>query len=112
MGVPYNVFWEEDSDMVEVYLKANRLKREEENFDAWLNGLYTSYALSTVLGSMFAKKGSKPKSYLEKPLELYKKEEQITREESSRKLYNKFRSVMSHFNNKKLQERNKNRFKE
>ena len=110
MGVPYSVFWEDDSDMVNVYIEKARLERDEFNNRSWVQGMYVHQALQSVLGTMFGKKNSKPVEYPQEPLPLYKQKEQLTREENSRKLYSQFKCATSHFNSKKVQEKNKNRF--
>ena len=109
MGVPYSVFWEDDSDMVNVYIEKARLERDEFNNRSWIQGMYTHQALQSVLGTMFGKKNAKPVEYPQVPLPLYK-QKQLTREENSRKLYNQFKAVTSQFNSKKVQEKNKKRF--
>ena len=110
MGVPYHVFWEDDADMVEVYLEKYRLDRERFNEDAWIQGIYTNIAMSTVMANAFRKKHDKEVQYVNEPLELFKTQEDEDREKNSRKLYEQFKSVMGHFNNKKIQEKNKRRF--
>lgn len=61
--------------MVRSYYKADRVKTERLNYEAWLYGVYTTKALEATLGNVFKKKGAKPIEYPEKPIEFYKSEE-------------------------------------
>lgn len=57
------------------YREAYEARQEQENFNAWLNGLYVYKAFETVMANAFSPKGTPPVKYLDKPLDLFKKNE-------------------------------------
>ena len=73
-------YWEESPFLAVVYRKAYRLKREAENEQAWLQGLYIYDAVAVCLGNAFSKKGSKKLNYLEHPIEIFPLTEQQKKE--------------------------------
>ena len=69
MGVPYKEFWHGDYTQLAEYRKSFEIQRERANYDAWLQGAYFYDALCAVspVLNAFAKRGTKPSPYLEKP---------------------------------------------
>ena len=67
----YNQFWEESPYLVVAYRKAYKLKRELDNEQAWLQGLYVCDAFAVCLKNAFAKRGAKKENYFEKPLDIF-----------------------------------------
>ena len=67
-------YWDGPPSLVRYYREAHRLKVEEDNQRAWIQGLYFKAALDASLSSIFGK-GSRKGKYLEKPLELFPKSE-------------------------------------
>ena len=90
--MPIAEFWEEEPDLLWTYRKSyieqKKMESEMMNYNAWLNGLYVYDAISVVAHNLFAKKGTSPKSYFEKPLELGKN---ISEEEKRKKLEDSIR---------------------
>ena len=78
IGMSYQDFWEGDVDMCNYYLEAHKIKQREKNEELWLQGYYFYTALLDVAPILqaFAKKGTKPSKYLERPLALSEEEEQ------------------------------------
>ena len=68
-------YWYESPHLVKYYRQAHKLKMEEQNQIAWIQGLYFKAALDSTLGTMFKRKGAKNVPYLEKPLEIFPKTE-------------------------------------
>ena len=68
----YEQFWEDHNDLVKAYRTADKVRLERENFNAWLQGKYFYDALCCVAPVMhaFAKRGTKPIKYHDKPLEI------------------------------------------
>lgn len=102
LGMSYDEFWNDDPTRIHAYIKSAQLKRERENYMAWLTGRYIYDALvasSPMFNSM--SKRNKPFEYLDKPYELKseetEREETIEREKVS-KSANMFEGVMSMFN--------------
>lgn len=71
MGMTPTQYWEESPYLAVAYRKAYRLKREAENEQAWLQGLYVFDAFAVCLANAFAKRGSKKQNYIEKPIDIY-----------------------------------------
>jgi hypothetical protein len=71
MGMSYEQYWEQSPYLVVAYRKAYRLRRETENEQAWLQGLYVLDAFAVVMANVFAKRGSKRQEYLERPIDIY-----------------------------------------
>ena len=71
MGMTPAQYWEQSPYLVVAYRKAYRLRRETENEQAWLQGLYVFDAFAVCLANAFAKRGSKKQTYLEKPIDIY-----------------------------------------
>ena len=82
MGMTESQFWDGDPYLAKFYDKAYRLKREIENEQAWLEGLYNLDAFAVVLANAFSKRGSKQQKYLERPIDIYP----LTEEEKQRRL--------------------------
>lgn len=75
-------FWDGSPYLVKYYRKAQRLKMEQENQIAWLNGLYIKVALDSSLANLFSKKGSKAVGYIDQPLDIFGKSEEEKRREA------------------------------
>lgn len=71
MGMTPAQYWEQSPYLAVAYRKAYRLRRETENEQAWLQGLYVFDAFAVCLANAFAKRGSKKQTYLEKPIDIY-----------------------------------------
>lgn len=76
MGMTPTQYWEESPYLTVAYRKAYRLKRETENEQAWLQGLYMYDAFAVCLANVFAKRGAKKQTYIEKPIDLFPLTEQ------------------------------------
>lgn len=71
MGMTYEQYWEQSPYLAVAYRKAYRLKRETENEQAWLQGVYVYDAFAVCLANAFAKRGSKKQTYIEKPIDIF-----------------------------------------
>ena len=71
MGMSYEQYWEESPFLAVVYRQAYRLKRETENEQAWLQGLYIYDAFAVVLANAFGRRGSRKLNYLEQPIDIF-----------------------------------------
>lgn len=73
MGMTYDEFYNQDHELVIAYRKASEMKREKENADMWLQGLYVYQAVARVAPLLipFAKH-PKAEPYLDKPIPLTK----------------------------------------
>lgn len=71
MGMSYTEFWDASPYLAVAYRKAYRIKREIENEQAWLQGLYVFDAFAVCLANTFAKHGAKAHIYLEQPIDIF-----------------------------------------
>lgn len=71
MGMTYAQFWDEAPYLAVVYRKAYRMKRQIENEQAWLQGLYIYDAVAVAVSNNFSKRGAKKQSYMEKPIDIF-----------------------------------------
>lgn len=76
IGMSFAEYWEGDPILAQYYRKAYRVKQEEINNNAWLQGMYIYDAISTALHNAlrgFGKQKPPAKDYAKQPYELYKK---------------------------------------
>ena len=71
MGMSYEQYWEQSPYLTVAYRKAYRSKRETENEQAWLQGLYVFDAFAVVLANVFSKRGAKKQKYIERPIDIF-----------------------------------------
>lgn len=74
-GMTYDQYWHGDPWSLKDYKTAHGLRMREQNQMLWVQGLYSMNALSVVIGNAFSKKGTPPRKYLEKPLDIFPKTE-------------------------------------
>lgn len=109
IGMTYEQYWEQDCELVKYYRRAARIKRELKNQDAWLHGAYFYEALLDAAPALraFAKKGTKPTPYRDKPYELYAQSDSSEKKEQAKEKQNsKAKAFMLAFmmsNNKKFE---------
>lgn len=68
-------YWEGDCSLTRYYRKAYKLKQEEINNNAWLQGLYIYDAVTTALHNALRGKNTKAKEYAKQPYNYEKNEE-------------------------------------
>ena len=66
----YEDYWYGDPLMVRAYYKADKIRQQRMNEEAWLNGAYVYKALAVTVGNALRKKGAKMDEYPEKPIGL------------------------------------------
>ena len=76
MGMSYEQYWEQSPYLAVAYRKAWKLRKQAENEQAWLQGLYNFDALAVVLANVFSKRGAKKQTYLERPIDIFPLAEQ------------------------------------
>lgn len=64
-------YWEQSPFLAVVYRKAYKLRRETENEQAWLQGLYFYDAVAVCFANAFSKRGAKKQNYFEHPLDIF-----------------------------------------
>jgi len=109
IGMPTAEFWDGDVTLVKAYRKAYEYKKQEWNVQAYLNGMYVYDALIRVapIFHAFAKRGTKPMEYRDKPLEILtslqqKKAEEVNKSRDMQlRMIEKFKKINQHFEQKK-----------
>lgn len=75
MGMTWEEYWHGDPCMTRYFLKAHEMKRQEKNFELWLQGAYVYEALVDVAPLLHAfSKNPRPQKYPSEPYALTKKE--------------------------------------
>lgn len=71
IGMSLDEYWNGDCHNAVYYRKADKLKRQRANEDAWLQGAYVYSAISALVPVLrFSMKSHDPIPYLEKPFDL------------------------------------------
>lgn len=105
-GMSYENYWHGDPWAMRAYKQANNLKNRQTNEMMWINGMYVTNALSVVLSNAFSKKGTPPKKYLEKPLDIFPKtdaEIEAEKEQKQRELIAKLSAWKTMFDTQQQQ---------
>lgn len=81
LGCSYKEFWEMPAWIASAYLEAEIHRREQFNYNAWLEGLYVSSAINSALAWAFwNKKGAKPDTYTQYPYAFTEREKAAEKE--------------------------------
>lgn len=69
IGMTFTQYWDEDCELVKFYRQANELRTSRRNQELWLQGMYIYEALCDVSPVLhaFAKSGTKPNPYPDRP---------------------------------------------
>lgn len=100
IGMTYCQFWQQDCTLVVAYRKAEELRQRRKNQELWLQGRYIYDALCAVSPILhaFAKNGTQPQPYLEKPYPSDKEESQLREREQMEMQAESFRQYVEAFN--------------
>ena len=63
----YEQYWYDDPLMVRAFYKADKLRRERIDEEAWLHGVYMCAAINSTIGNAF-RKGGDPAEYPQEPV--------------------------------------------
>ena len=101
MGMSYREFWELDSSLVKDYRKAQKVKRDQMNYSAWLTGLYVLNALNSgvpvsVVG--FAKHRIELPHYSENPIDFEAQTAEAKAKEERKKQIEHMKKIAEQFN--------------
>lgn len=111
IGMTVGEYWEGDNSLPAAYRKADQLRQERINEQAWLQGMYIYDALARVapIYHAFAKAGTRPVPYPDKPYDFKRREQPKTlrekesaAEESARKIGNLSTDIIEYANNHQL----------
>lgn len=89
MGMTNEQFWEQDCQLVIPFRKAYQIRQEQQNQQAWLQGLYIWKALqcAPIFVNGFVPKGAVIEPYYDKPLD-FGAERRKTKEQTNRQKMN------------------------
>lgn len=74
IGMSSAEYWESDCSLTRYFRKAYKMKQEEINNNAWLQGMYIYDAISTALHNALRGKNAAPKDYAKQPYNFGNKE--------------------------------------
>lgn len=103
MGIGAKEFWNLNIRTLRPYLMAEDIKREQQNYFLWLQGVYIYDAVGTVVGNALSKKGAKKHEYVKEPIRitpLTEEEKRIKAEKDRRKVVAFLNSLADDFNEK------------
>ena len=110
IGMTPEQYWDGDAMLTKYYRKADELRRQRKNQELWLQGMYIYEALCDVspIYQAFAKKGTKPRPYVDHPYSITEREridekklqEEKEREKAKRYMEAKMESLNKRFNSK------------
>lgn len=84
IGMSSAEYWEGDASLTRYFRKAYKIRQEEKNNDAWLQGLYFYDAICTALHNAFRGKNTEAKHYPKQPYNFENR--QKTPEEEQREI--------------------------
>lgn len=110
IGMTEEQYWDRDCELVRYYRKAEKLRTDKLNQQAWLQGMYVYDAISrlTPVLHAFAKKGTKAKPYVDAPYPVSKRAEKSAKERKGKEVSRKGLAYMQAYmvrNNQKFGER-------
>ena len=104
MGMSFEQYWDEPPILAVAYRDAYKLKREVENEQAWLQGIYFYDAIAVCLANAFSKRGAKKQNYLEKPIDIFPltdSEKKIREQEEMKKMQKALEKIVKNQQRKK-----------
>lgn len=95
IGMTYDQYWNDDCLLVKYYRKASKIRDDRKNHELWLQGLYIYQALCDVSPVLhaFAKNGTKPNPYPDRPYAITAEEVEERKEEGRKADRAKARAV-------------------
>lgn len=109
IGMTPEQYWDGDPMLAKYFRKAEEIRLERTNQHLWLQGMYIYEAIcdaSPILHS-FAKKGTKPHPYTEKPYPItanQRKQDSVSKEKAVQDKGKKFMEAVMKLNNSKFKE--------
>lgn len=99
IGMTEEQYWDRDVTLVIDYRKAEELRQERTNLEAWLQGkyVYDAFCLVSPILHAFAKKGTKPMPYHKEPLTVTARQAEEKQIENAKKSYDKGKCFMERF---------------
>ena len=73
-------YWHGSPELMQAYRKAYKIRKEEKNWELWLQGLYFCHALNVALSNAFDKHSKA--EYMSEPLKLFPPTQEELEEQS------------------------------
>ena len=99
IGMTPEQFWDGDPVLAKAYRKADEIRMERKNQELWLQGMYIYEAIcdaSPILHD-FAKKGTKPHPYVDKPYPITEKQHKRDVVDKEKAKFDKGKMLMEAF---------------
>ena len=109
IGMTPEQYWDGDPMLAKYFRKADELRLERKNQELWLQGMYIYEAIcdaSPILHA-FARKGTKPHPYVDKPYPITQKQCERSAEDKAKAVAQKGKAFMEAF-----MKQNNSRFKD
>lgn len=93
MGMTYDEYWNKSPSLVRAYRKAWQMKREQKNYEMWMQGMYIYNALlcvAPVMRTSFGGGKVEPGKYPDRPYPMSEKEAQEREAEKDRENFERF----------------------
>ena len=97
IGMSYAEYWAGDPILAQYYRKAYRIKQEEFNNNAWLQGMYVYEALIDVTPYLKAFSKGKPKPYAKEPYDIFEDEAKKRQEREEKERYEHMKEKIAIF---------------
>lgn len=81
MGMPSEEYWHENYKSA--YREAYKIRKEERNWELWLQGLYFYHAIAVALNNAFSK--GRKLEYMAEPIRIFPMTEEEEAEEEKKK---------------------------
>lgn len=90
MGMTPEQYWEQDCRLAGAYRKAYKIKQDDQNRFAWLQGMYVYEAIADIapILNAFAKRGTRASPYRDRPYEFSKPKKKTAAEKIQEKKQN------------------------
>lgn len=62
-------YWHGSPELTQAYRKAYKIRKEEKNWELWLQGLYFTHALNVALSNAFDKNSKE--EYMNQPIKIF-----------------------------------------
>ena len=89
IGMPYELFWYGEPNLVKVYREAHELRAAQTNQELWMQGQYNYRAFRSIMEGfsygMSGGKGSKPSEYPREPIPITEYEQKIAKEQNKQR---------------------------
>ena len=92
-------YWHASPEVTSAYREAYKTRKEERNWEMWLQGLYIYHAVSIALNNAFNK--DKKLEYMDRPLDIFPPSEEEIRErqeEEAKRLERTLNAFAERFN--------------